>query len=239
MAGRIAYYGNIVTNGLILDLDAAKRDSYPGSGTVWRDIAGGVITGSLVNGPTYSNLNAGNIVFDGVDDTTNFGNILNIGLNSWTVSCWFKINSYSSGAQGIIGKTSPRSYIGRYTIVIDASILYALFQPTSTTYTVTTSITPYNNSQWHHAVMTIDRTGFLTLYMNGVSVGTPSNISSTSGANLNASTDYLFVGSYANNTGQTPSLFFNGSIGSAQIYNRALSTAEVLQNYNATKGRYQ
>ncbi len=50
MSGRIAYYGNIVRNGLVLDLDAAKRDSYPGSGTSWRDIAGGVITGSLING---------------------------------------------------------------------------------------------------------------------------------------------------------------------------------------------
>ncbi len=34
MAGRIAYYGNIVKDGLVLDLDAAKKDSYPGSGTV-------------------------------------------------------------------------------------------------------------------------------------------------------------------------------------------------------------
>lgn len=238
MAGRIAYYGNIVTNGLVLDLDAAKRDSYPGSGTIWRDIAGGVITGSLTNGPIYNTSGAGSIVFDGVNDTTNLGNILNIGLNSWTVSCWFKINSYSSGVQGIIGKTSARSYGGRYTMFIETGTLYALFQPWDN-YTVSTSITPYNNSQWHQAVMTIDRTGFLTLYMNGISVGTPSNISSTSGVNLNASTDYLFVGSYANNTGQTPSSFFNGSIGSAQIYNRALSTAEVLQNYNATKTRYQ
>jgi hypothetical protein len=238
MAGRIAYYGNIVTNGLILDLDAAKRDSYPGSGTTWNDISGFQNNGTLTNGPTYSNANGGAIVFDGVDDTTNLGNILNIGLNSWTVSCWFKINSYVSGAQGIIGKTSFRSYTGRYTIFIETGNLYALFQPT-TNFTVSTSITPYNNSQWHQAVMTINRTGFLTLYVNGVSVGTPSNISSTSGVNLNTSTDYLFVGSYANNTGQTPFNFFNGSIGTAQIYNRALSDTEILQNYNATKGRYQ
>ncbi len=78
MAGRIAYYGNIVRDGLVLDLDAAKRDSYPGSGTSWRDIAGGVITGSLINGPTFDGNNGGSIVFDGADDyvnlgTTNFG----------------------------------------------------------------------------------------------------------------------------------------------------------------------
>lgn len=59
MAGRITYYGNIVRDGLVLNLDAAKRDSYPGTGTVWRDIAGGVITGSLVNGPIFDASNGG------------------------------------------------------------------------------------------------------------------------------------------------------------------------------------
>jgi hypothetical protein len=234
MAGTVA--PNVVTDGLVLYLDAANTKSYPGSGTTWTDIAAGN-NGTLVNGPTYSTSGAGSIVFDGTNDTTNFGNILNMGLNSWTVSCWFKINSYTSGAQGIIGKTSYRSYVGRYTITIDTGVLYALFQPT-TNFTVTTSITPYNNSQWHNATMTINRTGFLTLYVDNISVGTPVDISSTSGVNLNASTDYLFVGSYSDNTGQTPSLFFNGSIGIAQIYNRALSVQEITQNYNATKTRY-
>ena len=68
MAGRIAYYGGIVTNGLVLDLDAAKRDSYPGSGTTWNDISGNVNKGTLTNGPTFDTGSGGSLVFDGVDD---------------------------------------------------------------------------------------------------------------------------------------------------------------------------
>ena len=74
MAGRIAYYGNIVKDGLVLDLDAAKRDSYPGSGTFWKDISGGGGNGTLINGPTFSSGNGGSIVFDGVDDYVNIPN---------------------------------------------------------------------------------------------------------------------------------------------------------------------
>ena len=68
MAGRVAYYGNIVKNGLILDMDAAKRDSYPGTGTAWNDISGFQYNGTLTNGPTFNSSNGGSIVFDGVDD---------------------------------------------------------------------------------------------------------------------------------------------------------------------------
>ena len=61
MAGRIAYYGGIVTNGLVLDLDAAKKDSYPGTGTSWRNIAGNSNNGTLTNGPTFNSNNGGSI----------------------------------------------------------------------------------------------------------------------------------------------------------------------------------
>jgi hypothetical protein len=59
MAGRIAYYGGIVTNGLVLALDAAKKDSYPGSGTLWKDISGNTNNGTLINGPTFNSGNGG------------------------------------------------------------------------------------------------------------------------------------------------------------------------------------
>ena len=57
----------IITDGLVLCLDAANRQSYPGSGTVWTDLAGSN-NGTLTNGPTFSSANGGSIVFDGVDD---------------------------------------------------------------------------------------------------------------------------------------------------------------------------
>ena len=54
MSGRISYYGNIVKDGLVLCLDAAKKDSYPRSGTLWNDISGGQRNGTLINGPTFN-----------------------------------------------------------------------------------------------------------------------------------------------------------------------------------------
>ena len=58
---------DIVTNGLVLFLDANNTNSYPGSGTSWYDLSGNGNTGTLTNGPTFSSVNGGTIVFDGID----------------------------------------------------------------------------------------------------------------------------------------------------------------------------
>ena len=58
----------IVTNGLVLALDAGDRNSYPGTGTTWRDLSGNNNNGTLTNGPTFNTGSLGSIVFDGVDD---------------------------------------------------------------------------------------------------------------------------------------------------------------------------
>jgi hypothetical protein len=227
---------NIVTNGLVLNLDAANTKSYVSGSTAWNDISRGGNNGTLTNGPTFSSANGGSIVFDGVDDNVVLGNVLNMGLNSWTLSCWVKLNT-GSGTMGIVGKTSQRSYVGRYAIFIESNLIYSLFQPTGP-FTVTTSVTPYVDGKFHNIVLTINRTGFMTMYIDSTSVGTPTDVSSASGVNLNASTDYFYVGAYGNPTGQSPSLFLNGNIAQTQIYNRALSTAEVKQNFNATRARF-
>jgi hypothetical protein len=93
MATRYNYTGGIVTDGLVLNLDAAKVDSYPGTGTTWRDLSGNNNNGTLTNGPTFSGIGKqAAIVFDGVDDyailPTNFFNP-NAGT-PFTVSFWFK-----------------------------------------------------------------------------------------------------------------------------------------------------
>ena len=65
----------IITSGLISALDAADRNSYPGSGTTWTDISGNNNNGTLTNGPTFSSTNGGAIVLDGADDYINTGTI--------------------------------------------------------------------------------------------------------------------------------------------------------------------
>ena len=84
----------LVATGLVLNLDAGDAAGYPGNGNTWNDLSGSN-HGTLLNGPTFDPGNGGSIVFDGINDVVSLGNVLNMGLNSWTVSCWVN----SMGAQ--------------------------------------------------------------------------------------------------------------------------------------------
>ena len=85
------YSPQIVTSGLVLALDAANKVSYPGTGTTWYDLSGNGNTGTITNGPTFSNVNLGTIVFDGTNDyvsipsTSNFNNGNNITVEAWVL----------------------------------------------------------------------------------------------------------------------------------------------------------
>lgn len=225
----------LVTAGLVLHLDAGDASSYPGNGNTWNDLSGSN-HGTLLNGSTYNSGNGGSIVFDGIDDVVSFGNVLNMGLNSWTVSCWVKFDGGTSGFMGIIGKTSYRGIPGRYGIYIDNNTLYAFCTPTGNVI-VSTPITPYLDNNFHNLVMTINRSSMITFYIDGISVGIPYDISSTLSANL-ISTDNFYIGSYGSSDGQSPFGFFKGSIGQASIYNRALTETEVTNNFNVLKTRF-
>ena len=87
--------GSIVTDGLVLYLDAGNYLSYPGSGTTWTDLSSGGSNGTLTNGPTYSPDNAGSIVFDGVDDYAAVSCNLST-FSSLTVSIYTYIKSQAN-----------------------------------------------------------------------------------------------------------------------------------------------
>ena len=223
------------TQGLVLQVDAGNSASYPGSGNTWNDLIGSN-HGTLTNGPLYTTGNGGSIVFDGIDDVISFGNILNMGLASWTISCWVKFDG-GSGLMGIIGKTSYRSYEGRYSIYIDNNNLVAFFQPGASSMIISTPLTPYLDNKFHNLVLTIKRASMMYLYVDGISVGTPIDVSSTSSLNPN-SIDHFYMGSYASSDGQSPLYFFKGNIGQSLIYNRALTASEVSTNFNVLKSRF-
>jgi len=96
----------IVTDGLVLALDAGNTKSYPGSGTTWFDRSGNARNGTLTNGPTFSSANGGSIVFDGVDDYVSCGNPSIFQINQGTISAWVKTSSPGSDYRGIITKQS-------------------------------------------------------------------------------------------------------------------------------------
>ena len=225
----------LVTTGLVLNLDAGNTSSYSGSGITWNDLSGSN-HGTLTNGPSYTTGNGGSIVFDGIDDVISFGNILNMGLASWTISCWVKFDG-GSGLMGIIGKTSYRSYEGRYSIYVDNNNLVAFFQPGPSSMIISTPLTPYLDNKFHQLTLSINRSSMMYLYVDGISVGTPLDVSSASSFNPNSS-DKFYIGSYASSDGQNPLYVFKGNIGQAFIYNRSLSAQEVTTNFNVSKSRF-
>jgi hypothetical protein len=220
MAGRIAYYGGIVTNGLVLDLDAAKRDSYPGSGTTWNDISGNVNNGTLTNGPTFNTGSGGSIVFDGVDDYVDCGSGSSLNIsNEITLHAWINGTYSSNGEYAVIDKGGVTGHhFGIYLkkIILQTNIAYKL------------SNTTLNNGIWYNIVITFDKTN-VYFYLNGVIDG----VQPLTGG-LNAPSSPVLIARY---TSASP-LTFNGLISNTFIYNRSLSASEILQNYNALKSRY-
>jgi len=150
---------SIATNGLVLNLDAGNTSSYIGSGTTWTDLTGSGNNGTLTNGPIFNSGNGGSIVFDGINDVVSLGNILNMGSNSWTMSCWVKFDG-GTGVMGIMGKTSYRAYDGRYSTHIDNNNIITFFQ-SSANYIISTPIAPYLDNKFHNLVTTISRSSMM------------------------------------------------------------------------------
>jgi hypothetical protein len=238
MAGRIAYYGNTVTNGLVLSLDAAKRDSYPGSGTAWRDISGNGNNGTLTNGPTFNSDNGGAIVFDGIDDFALITNPSALQAQNLSISIWVNpsttINAIadlidydhvSSPLQGWVIQTENATTNNNYYFAYyDGSV----FQPGAG---IGSGIgVKLTNSIWQNITYTKSGTSIIG-YLNGTQsvsfTGANSNISYQSNRNVR-------IGSCIGAPGRS----FKGNMSNILIYNRGLSASEVLQNYNAQKSRY-
>jgi hypothetical protein len=220
MATRYNYTGGIVTNGLVLNLDAAKVDSYPGTGTTWRDLSGNGNNGTLTNGPTFSGIGKqASIVFDGVDDYVGFtSQPLNSVTTAVTYASWYNITNLTTRRVLFSFKDS---------LVAATSTGFDYWWNVAATQGSLTA--NMSTGSWSHMVLTQNNTA-VNLYMNG------SPISSVVGGTITTQREAKAIGQYDTSPGAIGK--FLGSISQAQIYNRALSASEVLQNYNATKGRF-
>jgi hypothetical protein len=236
MAGRISYYGGIVKDGLILDLDAAKKDSYAGSGTVWNDLSGISNNGTLVNGPTFSSANGGSIVFDGTNDYVNCGNMSSLLLsnNQFTVSYWLKPTTTNRiDFFNIKNFNSPQDDIGFF-IDVNKFTVYFKIQGNSTGTGLSTSIATITTGLIYNLVCVKNASQQIVQYINGVfDNNTNSSLFNTSTVALTS----LWIGANRSNA-TTPAANWQGNIYNTQLYNRALSATEITQNYNALKSRF-
>ena len=213
----------VVTDGLILALDAANSKSYPGSGTIWRDISGNNNTGTLTNGPTFNSANGGNIVFDGVDDFVNCGNSSLLQITAGTISAWVKTMSPGSSYRGIIVKQN------NYALFVKDSIFITYDWGGGGDRSTGINIADGN---WKNIAMSFtENTGAplnnANVYLNGNLVLTTT---------IKLSNNTVGVALAAGSTSISQNL--NGSIAYSSVYNRVLSTTEISQNYNAQKSRF-
>ena len=233
---RYEYSDATIASTASLYLDASNTSSYSGSGTVWNDLSGNSRTGTLTNGPAYSSANGGSIVFDGTNDyvdVTNTITAFSYANTSFTVSIWFKQSTLSNGA--LISKGGA---VGGWSIwaVNDGTIVSYMKNGSSAdnydryTSAVITANTWINITAIFTTNTTVAANNSVINYVNGiVNTGT---IVVGSGAYGSETSTNLFIGR------RTTSPYFNGNIGTVQIFSRALTAAEVLQNFDATRTRF-
>jgi hypothetical protein len=223
--GRYIVPENIVTDGLVLNIDPSKNSSYPGTGSIIYDLSGFGNTGTLTNGPTFSGLNDGNIVFDGSNDYINFKNSNSLTFstnNQISLAAW--INTRTVAADTFIFYRNSTSATG-YVFYLKNSGLAVQFGNGTTLYAIQSGISA--TSGYSYVTATLDGSS-IKLYLNGTAIG-----STTFTGTLYNTTADMSIGA-----ANVSTRYFNGSIYSAYLYNRALTQQEVLQNYNATKYRF-
>jgi hypothetical protein len=224
------YSPKIVTDGLVLALDVANVKSYAGTGTVWNDLSGNGNTGTLTNGPTFDSGNGGNIVFDGVNDfvAISDSNTLNIS-STITLQCIFYINSYINWA-GIVGRNNNTKSVYSINLSPTSQRLRFNYNNVSPWTSNVESTSIISTGQWIHSAVTYDGTN-VRIYLNG-NLDKTQNIGAIT---FDTSSGFAIDVGY-DNPGSNE--YLNGNISQVLIYSRALTPQEVLQNFNATRGRY-
>lgn len=229
-------FEHIITDGLVLNLDAQSKFSYPGTGTTWSDLSPSGNDATLVNGPTYQSEPAA-IVFDGVNDYVEGTSSIQVQPSSITIESWIKPTGNGSHAD-LFGNTIFTAMGGAYLLESGAILAYSY---SAQRITLSTDVNTYNhavnvdlNDGIHHVAATYDPDrGSSKIYIDGQLVGTKSN------------TDPINYGSASNNSYQVgrwgyPSYgrHFEGNIYEVQVYDRALTDDEIAYNFEARRGRY-
>ena len=234
MAGNVA--PNIVKDNLVLNLDVANSKSYISGSTTWNDISRGSNNGTLVNGPTFSSSNGGSIVFDGVDDRVSRTTNINTGQN-FTVNAWIYPTLLGTTRRTVAASSYNYTSLNGWFLSAGAggsSNGFFLSVGADNSYRIA-AVNTLSLNQWAYiSAVCQNGGGSINLYKNGIE---PSYVASSQNTNTLTYTYPQFNVGYRDTAGLTDP--YTGNIAQVTIYNKTLTASEVLQNYNATKGRYQ
>jgi len=209
----------LVENGLTLRLDASNSSSYPGSGTTWTDLAGTQQNITLVNSPTYTSGTPAYFTFNGSNQYgTGAGAVLT--TTDYTKSVWFYLNGYNDN--NLVSSATG----GHFIFMNGTNKLYSGHANWGS-YTVYPSTANISLSTWYNATLTFNTTDGMVLYINGTQDSTYTANKTAHGGD--SSTNIATFGG---------GNLLNGRIGKVYCYNRSLTAAEVLQNYNFDKSHF-
>jgi len=242
---------NIIQNGLIYYMDPSKPESWNGSAVI-NDITNTYTPGSLNGGFTYNTSGGGSITLDGLTGYANTGILGNTSpfqtTSAFTMSVWCKFTGPARGSGGtstlfgafnfqgfgIAWQAPPNSYV---------NTLYGGVRVNTGTEFLTLTNNPahFQLNQWYNYVLSYSSSNLANtnfLYINGSTLA-PSGTQYATNLpyNTNMNGIYISLGNVLQESGGQAG-YFPGQIGQALIYNRALSAAEVLQNYNEMKSQY-
>jgi hypothetical protein len=228
--------GKIVTSGLVLALDAADRNSYPGSGTTWNDLSGNGYNGTLTNGPTFNSGNGGSIVFDGTNDYVTGSGLSSFDLSTnqnYSICTWINptFADTSATSSAIFNYSGPgASFLRTYLRWEGTSLGFYLDTADSGGGSAWRFKPTFAANTWNCLCFTHTSANTGLYYFNGISYAPTIAASNpkTGVTGFAATIGYGSVNSY----------YWRGNIATISIYDRVLSPQEILQNYNAQKSRF-
>jgi len=212
----------IVSTNLYLHLDAGNTNSYPGYGPTWSDLSGNGYNGHVLNGTAYSASDGGVLVFDGVDDYVNLGSIMN--LSTFSISLAVK--------PGATQVTSADIFDNNHNAVNNFTLQQTGDNTNTYVFGVLSSVTTpefyLSSDSWHIITFCFTSGNSVQAYKNGEIFFESNSIGNISYSNPN-----LILGAH-----YSIGRHWNGQMGFFKIYSRHLESAEVLQNFHATKDRF-
>jgi len=222
----VSYSPNISRDGLVFCLDAGNRASYTGSGTTWNELSNNM-SAELVNSPTFNSQNNGFFQFV-TDDYARIPNNTTLDTQTPSVEVWIKTNGTNQNGFWFEKGTVNTQYS---LFQEGTNIQWRQHYAAGYTNLSTNTATYINTSNWYQVVGTFT-SGRRRLYINGNLVN-----SDTQAGTISTNSGGMSIGAYGGYTG-AKSYYYNGNLAICKVYNKELTSAEILQNYNATKGRF-
>lgn len=218
----------IISDGLIINHDAANRASYIPDATTTYNTIDLSRTGTFVNSPTFVS-STPSWDFDGTDTSINCGDYEMNGFTGFAVEAWFKSDSTNNQSRRIVSKDQV-GVAGAWILWTDSSDLK--FQAYDGGWITATYSAYSEDSNWHHVIANVSG-GRVGLFLDGARVAFVSGFSSLD----DADNEVIAIG--ADSDTSSPEHVWNGQIANVRVYNRGLEEIEILHNYNALKGRFE